>query len=257
MADRYKMGRGMGKLANLSSVVSSDAVSFVYTPPEQAFGAGRVLLLADMVYPTHPPTGSFDVLATILRGIRRAAPKARIVIVEGNYPEMVQVYEESDLLDEEMRVADVESLAMHIYDNPQENPAKFAQIKAPDYLLDFDCVISAATFKIIDRDKQPLIAASTHNLYGLLPREDYSEIYERDALYAPYDEALRDVYACLQPYLHGAVVDLSYMFVSPTLERETAGNIAVGKVIRGNHLPTVDAAACRVVEEAVPDYLKL
>ena len=122
----------MGKLANLSTVTGGDAASFVYMPPEQAYGAGRVLLLADMVYPTHPPTGSFDVLATILRGIRRAAPQARIVVVEGNYPEMVEVYEQQNFFDEETRIADVETLAMQEYPNPLASPNKFASLMAPD-----------------------------------------------------------------------------------------------------------------------------
>src|SRR5687767_6224508 len=106
----------MGKLKDLAAVKSASAASFAYLPPDKAINADLILVIADIAYPKpHPVTVSQSVLGAVLRGLRRASPTGRIVLVGGiAVDEPVQSVFGGlgipDMLDREMRYADTEEL---------------------------------------------------------------------------------------------------------------------------------------------------
>lgn len=247
----------MGKLAQLASVKSTKHESFVYTPPERAFGAGRILVKPSLGYAIkHPTTVSLPVLASVLRGLRRAAPLARILIVESvvapkTAPEVFEFHKISGILDDEMRVAGMENLLLQEYPNTSPAPVQFERMTAPEYLAEFDCIISVSAFKKTIVNHAPQISASLKNLYGFFP----PNLYPAQKLHAP--EVLADIYFTIGQYIHGAVVDLTAKYVSPDerLDRSRGVSIPVGQVVWGDDLLAVDEAACRLAHEPIPDYI--
>lgn len=257
----------MGKPVRLASVKSTRVTSFVYTPPEAAYGAARILVKPNLGYPARPPaTVSMPILAAVLRGLRRAAPQARILVVEGacSPVNMLDIFAKLGLpqhLDAEMRAADIEQLIMKNYPNRLPTPVKYASLTAPAYLEEFDCVISVGAFKKTMLDGQPLISASLKNLYGCFPREQYHgrDPYARGQLHVPsVPEILKDVYFTIGQHIDGAVVDLTEKYVSPDERPDRVRGVAVpvGQVVWGDDMLAVDEAACRLAGEPVPDYIR-
>lgn len=256
----------MSKLKALASIRSASPESFVYVPPDAAFGAGRILVKPNLGYPVKAPaTVSLPVLSAVLRGLRRASPTARILIAEG-----VTVAQSADevfaklglpaLLDEEMRAADVEILPTRLYQNRLPQPRKYRSMSAPAYLAEFDCVISVAPFKRTQLNGQPLISASLKNLYGLFPRSLYHgrSPHARGQLHQPsVADVLQDIYFCIGEHIDGAVVDLTHMYDSPDWRPDRQRGVAhpVGKVIWGDDPVAVDETACRAAGVPIPDYL--
>ncbi len=256
----------MGKLTDLASVKVADTNNFVYTPPPQAFGAARILVKPNLGYPVKPPaTVSMNVLGGVLRGLRRANPLARIVIVEGVTSDVPaeQIFEKLgvlELLDEEMRITSAETLIMREYPNRLPEPVKYATMTAPEYIEDYDCVISVGAFKRTMLKDEPLISASLKNLYGLFPPSVYHarNPNARGQLHRPgVPEVLKDIYFSIGHFFHGAVVDLDQKYVSPDWRPDRVRGVAhpVGKVVWGEDLLAVDETACRIAEEAVPRYI--
>lgn len=257
----------MGKLADLASVSTADAESFVYMPPPQAFAATRILVKPNLGYPVGPPaTVSIHVLDKVLRGLRRANPNARILVIEGTTSSATaeEVFEKHgiyDLLDDNMRAADAEDLLMTEYPNLLENPVKYAQMTAPGYIGEYDCVISLGAFKRTMLNGQPLISASLKNLYGLFPREIYHarSSKSRGQLHRPsVPEILKDVYFTVGHLFHGAVVDLTEKYVSPDWKPDRVRDVAepVGKIVWGDDLLAVDEVACRTAGEPIAEYIE-
>ena len=153
----------MGKLADLASIKTANSDSFVYTPPDAAFNAPRILVKVSMAYEApHPATVSLPVLAAVLRGLRRASPVGRILIVdgsigEGDIHERFEQHGLTDILDREMRLSDSEELVLTRYLNTSPQPAKYDDLLAPAYIQEFDCAISVAPLKRPLVDGQPLI----------------------------------------------------------------------------------------------------
>lgn len=254
----------MGKLAQLTSVKTAKIDSFVYTPPLAAFDAMRILVKPNLAYPDGPPvTVSMHVLGKVLRGLRRASPGARILIVEGGASKtsVHEIYEKCgvlDLLDDNMRVADTEELTMREYLNTNKNPVKYKRMIAPEYLAAYDCCISVATFKRTTLKDEPLISASLKNLYGLFPIEPYRgrSPYKRGKLHQPsVAEVLKDVYFTIGRFFHGAVVDLTEKLVSPDWRPDKGEAVPVGQVVWGDDLLAVDEVACRVAGEPIARYI--
>lgn len=257
----------MGKLKDLASVNTANSDSFVYTPPDAAFGAARILVKPNMGYPVGPPaTVSLKVMGAVLRGLRRASPLGRILIMEGTTSHLSaeEIFAKNgllNLLDEEMRVTDAENLIMKDYPNLLPQPVKYTQMTAPAYIEEFDCAISVGAFKRTTLNDQYLISASLKNLYGVFPREVYSSRSpkSRGQLHRPsVPEVLRDVYFTVGHHFDGAVVDLDQKYISPDWKPDRVRDVAhpVGKVVWGADLLAVDETACRVADEAVPDYIK-
>lgn len=255
----------MGKLKDLAMVKTANSDSFVYTPPDAAFGAGLILVKPNLAYPKkHPATVSMPVLGAVLRGLRRASPSARIVVAEGVTSDRnaLDIFEElgvGELLDAEMRVGDVDQLLMENYRNTSPEPVKYKTMRAPGYIRSYDCVITVGTFKRVLLDGKPHISASTKNLFGLFPREHYggADKNSREQLHEPsVPEVLKDVYFSIGHFFHGAVVDLTEKYVSPDARTER-DNVSepVGKVVWGDDMLAVDETACKLVGEDVPEYI--
>lgn len=256
----------MGKLADLALVKTASVDSFVYTPPDVAFNAAQILVKPNLGYPVRPPaTVSLPVLAAVLRGLRRASPVGRIVIMEGvtgDY-DPLDVFARlgvPDLLDEEMRIGSAEDTRMIDYPNLLPEPVKYASMTAPGYIRGFDCVISVGAFKRTVLNDQVLISASLKNLVGFFPRDIYHgrNPHARGALHTPsISEVLTDVYFTIGHHVDGAVVDLTHKYVSPDWRPDRVRGVAepVGKVVWGDDLLAVDETACRLAGEAVPDYI--
>jgi uncharacterized protein (DUF362 family) len=254
----------VGKLANPATVKTARTESFVYTPPPEAFGAARILVKPALGYPAGPPvTVSMPVLGAVLRGLRRANPHARIVIIEGVCTEVgvEEVFWRSgllQLLDDNMRAADAERINLVEYPNLLAAPVKYPSMLAPAYIGDYECCISVSAFKRTAVSGQPLISASLKNLYGLFPREHYAgrSPHYRGELHQPsVPEILQDIYFTVGHRFHGAVVDLTEKFVSPDWQPDQGEAVPVGQVVWGEDLLAVDEAACRLAGEEPASYL--
>lgn len=257
----------MGKWKDLAAIKSSNSQSFVYTPPDAAFGAARILVKPNLGYPVAPPaTVSMPVLASVLRGLRRASPVGRILIVEGvcSDASVAEVFEKHGLyavLDGEMRAADAEELIMKEYPNLSPEPVKYQTMTAPEYLEEFDCVISVGAFKRTTLNDKHLISASLKNLYGLFPREVYKgrSPNARGQLHQPsVPDVLKDIYFTIGHHIDGAVVDLTEKYISPDWKPDRVRNVAypVGKVVWGDDLLAVDEMACKLAGEDVASYIE-
>lgn len=257
----------MGKLARLAAVNNAKTESFVYIPPQAAFGATRILVKANIGTIKSPPvTVSMTVLGAVLRGLRRANPLARILIMDGvtgRFPaeEVLKASGLLEIMDDNTRLADAEAMPMDEYPNPLAEPYKFASMTAPEMFGDYECRISVSTFKrTIQPDGQPLVMASMENLYGLFPREMYSQPenpHERGQFLG--DDAVdvfRDLYFCAGRLFDGAVVDLDTILLSDNTRLDKGESQHLGQVVWGDDLLAVDEVACRLAEQPVPDYIK-
>jgi hypothetical protein len=258
----------MGKLADLAAIRTASADSFVYTPPDTAFGASRILVKVAMGYPKPPPaTLSLPVLRNVINGLRRAAPHARIVIMEGTTSELsaAETFEKLGVTAmiqdvDEVVLADAENLMMATYPNISPEPVKYDEMIAPAYIGGFDCVVSASAFKRTMLHDTPLISATLKNLYGVFPREEYHSRSPnaRGQLHRPgVPQVLRDVYFSVGHLFDGGVVDLTQKYTSPDWRPDRVRDVAtdVGKVVWGDDLLAVDETACRLADEEVPDYI--
>lgn len=254
----------MGKLANLTSVRTADVESFAYQPPHAAYDATRILVKPNLGYPSGPPvTVNPAVLGAVLRGLRRASPMARILVMEGacskvSVHEIFEQHGIADLLDDNMRLADAEEIPAVSYPNTSPQPVKYQTMMAPGYLGEYDCCISVGTFKRTVLKGEPLISASLKNLYGVFPREHYRgrSPYARGQLHRPgVPEVLRDIYFTVGHLFHGAVVDLTHKLVNDDYQPDQGEAVSVGKVVWGDDLLAVDETACRVAGEPVPGYI--
>lgn len=257
------MAKNFSKFA---AVQTANADAFVYVPPESAWNASRILVKPNLGYPVGPPaTVSLPVLAAVLRGLRRASPQGRILIVEGvcSPTSIETIFQQRgvyDLLDKEMRVADAETLQMKEFPNRLAEPVKYRSMTAPAYIEEFDCKISIGAFKRTVLNDQPLISASLKNLYGLLPRDVYHarSPHARGQLHRPsVPLVLRDIYFSIGHFFDGAVVDLTHKYISPDWRPDRMRNVSqpIGKVVWGDDLLAVDETACRVAGEPVAPYL--
>lgn len=256
----------MNKFKDLMSVKTANADTFVYTPPPEAFDATRILVKPNIGYPAGPPvTVSMTVLSSVLRGLRRANPLARIVVVEGvcSKTSPQAIFEQNgvlDLLDNNMRIGNAEDLIMSEYPNllPEHQRTKYAHMIAPAYIAEYDCVISVGTFKRTTLKGEPLISASLKNLYGLFPREHYAgrSPHARGQLHQPsVPDVLRDIYFTVGHHFHGAVVDLTHKLVSPDWQPDRGESVPVGKIVWGEDLLAVDETACKLADEPIASYI--
>ncbi len=247
-------------------VTVSESQDFCFEVPSAAVGAKRILVKPNLGYPVGPPaTVGMEVLAEVLRALRRANPTAEIAIVEGvcspvSLAEIAARRGLNALLDDGMCLLDADTLPLSEYPNRHVEPVRFASMVAPALLQEVDCRISVGAFKRTQLKGVPLISASLKNLYGLFPRARYKarSPNSRGQLHRPsVPLVLRDIYGCIGHLFEGAVVDGTQRYVSSDWKPDRARAARpFGKVIWGDDLLAVDRRACTEAREAVPDYIE-
>jgi hypothetical protein len=207
----------MSKLASsLASIKSMKAETFVYTPPLRAYDAVRILVKADLekIRPA--------VLGTVLRGLRRADPGGKILLLV-NVPHddaEADAYLQAKLRDiviDNMQVIDIGHMAYRQYDNRLHQPTRHRTLPAPSLLGEVDCCISVA-----GSDRYLL-----DNLIDLSPA------------IAPNTVDYADLYFTLGLLFAGAVID--------------AGK----QIVWGDDLLAVEEAANRITNKPPAPYLAL
>jgi uncharacterized protein (DUF362 family) len=238
---------------------------FVYTPPQKAIAAKRILVKPNLGYPVKAPvTVSMKVLARVLQGLRAVNPNAEILIVEGvcsalSLTEICDRQGLGNLLDEGMQVLDADTLACKEYPNLLPQPVRFKTMLAPTLLEEVDCRITVGAFKRTILKDEPLISASLKNLYGLFPRSHYKarSPNSRGQLHRPsVPLILQDVYFCIGHLFDGAVVDGDRKLESPDWKPDKGKSIELGKIFWGDDLISVDRQACEIGGEEIPSYLE-
>ncbi len=236
----------------------------IYTPPEVAKAAKRILVKPNLGYSVGPPvTVSMAVLGKVLQSLREINSTAEILIVEGVCSKMslAAIAERNGLLpllSEGIRLLDADALECVEYPNQSPAPVRFKTMWAPKLLQEVDCRISVGAFKKTHLKSQPLISASLKNLYGLFPRAKYKarSPNSRGQLHRPsVPLVLQDVYFTIGHLFDGGVVDATTKFVSPDWKPDKGKNVEVGQIIWGNDLLKVDRTACEVGGEAEADYI--
>jgi len=218
----------MGKLAQLAAVKSSQMETFAYIPPDAAFKAGRILLRVNLGLAVGaPPAASLGALAAVLRGLRRASPLGRILIIDRICPSSAaeRVFEQLGLaerLDDEMRFAPSDGLITKDY----------GPLQAPAYLDEFDCVVSLTGWGL----EAGQARGALDSLYGLARCADSYPPGEGLALH-------QAVYQHLAPHVDGWIVELPR---APKRE---------GLVVWGTDALAVDEAACRLASAPVAPYV--
>lgn len=218
----------MARRDDLLSTKSAKTDTFVYTPPAAAFDATRILVRVDADEPS-------PVVAKVLRGLRRANPNGRILVL--GRAGVREVYEDSAVLDDNMRAADTGDLLMQEYEHALIDPVGKQQavslpytpvvtsVTAPGYIGEYDCCITVATFR------QPLSALAS-----------LRTCIEPDAEIpaAGVPDFLADLYFTIGHHVDGAVLGIP----------------DVGQVVWGDDLLAVDEAACRLAQQPAPEILK-
>lgn len=236
----------------------------IYTPPEAAKNAQRILVKPNLGYPVGPPvTVSMAVLSKALQRLREVNSTAEILIVEGvcSKVSLAAITERtglSALLKEGIRLVNADELDCVEYPNLSPEPVRFKTMWAPQLLGEVDCRISVGAFKKTHLKGSPLISASLKNLYGLFPRAKYKarSPNSRGQLHRPsVPLVLQDIYFTIGHLFEGGIVDATSKFVSADWKPDKGKSVAVGKVIWGEDLLQVDRAACEVGGEAEADYL--
>lgn len=228
----------MGKLAHLASVTSALLDHFVYVPPTAAMKAARTLVLANLGYAIGAaPALNWGTLAAVLRGLRRASPFGRILIVDRICPAssaeaIFQRIGLTDALDPEMRAASVDALLRRDYPNPHPQPVHAASFSLPEYLSEFDCVIIVGTAEAANGAFKGSVAMLEHLLAC-------------DAALPAPDDPLRyhDLYHTAAPHVDAAVLEVR-------LSRDET------RILAGPDLLALDEVACRLLNQPVASYLK-
>jgi len=235
----------MGKLKDLAMVKSANAGNFAYLPPDSAFDAMRILVKPHLGL-SGKSSGkvSLSVLEAVLRGLRRASPMGRIVVLDSVVSDKPadELFEEigvTDFMDREMRITHSDNLINHPYKNRLPDPYHYQFMEASEYIKDYDCVISLGAF-----EHSGGVRAALYNLLSIFPREIYGDDF--DALNT--DDLIKDVYFSIGHYFNGAVIDLTEKIVDGQAE-------SVGKVVWGDDLLAVDEVACQIAGIPVPDYI--
>ncbi len=228
----------MGKLAQLASVTSAPLEHFVFMPPTAAMKAARTLVLANLGYaPNAAPALNWGTLAAVLRGLRRASPLGRTLIVDRICPAssaeaIFQRIGLTDALDAEMRAAPVDALTRREYPVPLKSPVSASSLSLPEYLSEFDCVVVVATAEAAAAAFKGCVSLLEH----LLPC---------DAALPPPDDRQRyqDLYHTVAPHVDAAVLEVR-------LSRDET------RILSSTNLPALDETACRLLGQPVAEYLQ-
>jgi hypothetical protein len=219
----------MGKLKDLAAVKVAQRSSFVYMPPDAAFGALRTLIKIDA------NTVSVATLGAVLRGLRRVNPLGRIVLVDRfDSREAFDATGFIDLMDDEMRATTINNLTMQNYRNLSPQPEQYLTVTAPSYFGNYECVLSLTGLQAE--------SASLANLTNVFVEGRVKTAAESERVEIKRIDELADVYFTVGHLLHGAVVDLG---------------ATADKVVWGDDLLAVDETAYRLAEKPAPEYISV
>jgi len=227
----------------------SDSNNFVYSPPESARSAQRILLKPNLGYPFGPPvTVSMAVLEGVIAGIRAVNATAEILVVEGVCHRLPagEIAAKLGLCREGLTFLDADQLPLATYANPRPTPARYPEFQAPALLREVDCRISIGACKWTLLNRRPLFSGCVKNLYGLLPRAVYRgrSPHSRGQLHRPdVWQVIEDVHATFGPLFEGGIVDATQVLSSPDWRPDRGRKIPFGKVFWGPSLTAVDAEA--------------
>jgi hypothetical protein len=218
----------MGKLKDLAAVKVAQRSSFVYIPPDVAFGALRTLIKIDT------KTVGLETLGSVLRGLRRVNPLGRIVLVDRfDSREAFEATGFLDLMDDEMRATTIANLTMQNYRNLSPQPDRYLTVTAPAYFGEYECVLTVTG---LASDSASLANLANVFVEGRIKEGGKSERIEIERI-----DELADVYFTVGHRVHGAVVDLG---------------ATVDKVVWGDDLLAVDETAYRLAENSAPEYIQ-
>lgn len=226
----------MGKMKHLAGIRNVPLADFLYTPPQTAYGAARTLVCLNLGYRAGAsPALNWGTVGAVLRGLRRASPRGRILLVDNvcpssGAPAIYQRLGLYDALDDEMRLATTDDLVLVEYRNP--SPIVHEVISAPAYLDEFDCVVGVTTFEATPNGIQGAVA----HLYHWLPCGSPVKPHETP------QTRHHDVYQTLARMIDGAVLEYR---IGQELN-----------VAWGDDLLAVDEATCILTKTPLSDDLK-
>ncbi len=209
-----------------------EASDFVFKAPSAISRARRVLIKPSACYPvSYPVTTSRDILATIIKGIRRVSD-ADIIILEGTqggepiYP----IYQTLAYNFPRVLMLDVKDCILVEVDNPLPKPLAVPTFWVPNVILSSDYLITVAPLRIF-KGKGDF---SIMNLLTVLPSSKYGgEALEGwEALYSlGRDKVVADLYFTL-PFDLG-IIEARQKFIGwddPTQgEVEEYGKVFIGE----------------------------
>jgi uncharacterized protein (DUF362 family) len=245
-------------------ITEHDSNSPVFDFPAAVRIARRVVIKPNIGYVAKSPAiVRVELLRMLVAQLLALRSDSHISIVEGVCVKVAaeQVFAVAGLnalASERVQVLDAEKLPMTRYTNPAARPNRFSEFEAPTLWGEADARISIAPFKRTVLNGKPLISASIKNLYGLLPRARYHarSPHARGQLHLPnVHRVIVDVYHTLGAKVDFGVVDLHTIFVSDDWKPDKGQVRALGRVLSGTDLPTLDRQACALAGEPVCDYL--
>lgn len=170
---------------------------FVFEPPSVISIARRVLIKPDAGYAApYPVTTSREILAAIIKGIRRVSD-ADIIVLEGTHSgeAMAPIYKTLGYDFPRVLMLDVKDCIWVEVDNPLSKPLAVPAFWVPNVILSSDYLISVTPLKV-SGGKGNL---SIKNLMSLLPSKKYAEAEGGwEALYGlGIDKVIADLYFTL------------------------------------------------------------
>jgi hypothetical protein len=231
------MDAPLGKLAHMAAVNSAPLDHFVYLPPDAALKAGRILVLANLGYAIGAaPALNWGTLSAVLRGLRRASPRARILITDRICPASSAdaLFDRIGLresLDDEMRAVPADALLRRDYPNPLPQPLRHPLLVGPEALADFDCVVLVGVLEQRADDLRALVSC----LHHLLPCD-----FPLEMPFTP--QRYHDVFFTFGQHVDGAVL-------------EAPLGQAQYRIFSGSDALAVEQTACASLGLPVPPYL--
>jgi hypothetical protein len=255
----------------VSDTVVADSPTFHYVPPLAAHGAQRVIVKPNLGYPVPAPvTVGLPVLREVLLGIRRVAPQAEIVILEGvctkvTFAEVMARLGVNRLLaelaDPGLRLLDADTLPHRAYSTipPASRsgllgcrPRRFWKKPTAGY----PWPVSNGRHSRDARSSAPPSKISTVSFRA--PSITPAVPHARGQLHVPdVQRVLVDVYFTLGVRFEGAVVDLTHKFISRDWQPDEGTAVAVGRVVAGTDLLDVDLRAVELAGEPCSDYFQI
>ncbi len=173
---------------HLMSIKSMPLKQFAYTPPPATYDAVRVLIKADL------QRVSETLMLKVLRGIRRADPGTRVLVIVNDEGETAakDIFDTSGierLLDGNMQGIAATALDPNFYPNRLEKPDLYRTVIAPALLDEVDCRISVSAVN-------PGDLPALRTIRGLIPPVPH------------HDTGLKDLYFSLGWRFDGAVIEV-------------------------------------------------